>query len=53
MPDTKPILEYVTISFQSGNHGQNVRISPKRPDTDTAVEAAKTGGLAAALNKLA
>jgi len=53
MADPKPLLEYVTISFVSGSHGQNVTITPKRPDTETAVEAAKIDGLAGALNKLA
>jgi hypothetical protein len=52
-PEMRGVREYVTISFTSGSRGQNVQISPKSSDTDTAVEAAKNEGLAGALNKLA
>jgi len=53
MPDLKPTLEYVIISFSSGSHGDTVTITPKNSQTDTAVDAAKTQALAGALNKLA
>jgi hypothetical protein len=46
------LLEYVTISISPNTHGQTLQINPKRPDIDTAVEAAKKEGLAGTLNKL-
>jgi hypothetical protein len=52
-PESKPVLEYVTLSITAGSHGQTVHINPQGPDTDSAAEAAKTQGLCAALNRLA
>lgn len=53
MAELRPLLEYVTISVAPQSFGQTVKVNPKRPDTDSAVEAAKNEGLAGALNKLA
>jgi hypothetical protein len=50
MTNPQTQFEYLTITILKG---QVYKIEPQRADTESAMEAAKTDGIAGALNKLA